>query len=99
MSSEPTESTGFLQLVINALQLGLQRFTDPNQWSLEVIVAVIVALVTLAVAIVKGSASWKRRRKKRFLERSLTTELYTGAGWRRPGDRRQLAVAGGWQAR
>ncbi len=72
-----SDSTSFLQLAINALKLGLQRVIDSEQWSLEVIVAVIVAIVSLSASIARLWINWRRHRTQRILYKDPTLAFYT----------------------
>jgi hypothetical protein len=73
----PPDSPSFLQQVISAFQLVLQRFREPDQWNLEVISGIILAILpAIGTVVVAIWRYWRRRRIQRILQKDPTTKLY-----------------------
>jgi hypothetical protein len=73
----PPSSPNFLQQVSSAFQFVLQRFREPDQWNLEVISGIILAVLPAIGAVVVAIWKyWWKRRATRILQRDPTTKLY-----------------------
>ena len=72
----PSDAPSFLQQVVSAFQLVLQRFREPDQWNLEVITGIILAILS-AISVLVGVIwrYWRSRRTSRILQQEPTTKL------------------------